>query len=315
MGSKERDLFVDVAKGIGMLMIVRIHTEVFNTISCPYPIIAVPLFFFLSGFYDNTNKPFKEWFPKSFKRLFMVGVIWCLIDFIFLLLISFFKERTIHVNFFVENSFLAAGVQWFLFALFFAKLGMWAIRKSRIPRWPILCVLIAFGGCISRIDLPPLIDEGLDALSFYYAGYVLFPYIKKNVNLIKWPAFLGMFCMLAMPMSWFPNALVPYRTFPVAIYPVFFIMVLLSFATFLWLSQILCHQDWLAKFGRQTLGVLVIHPILLHTMAIIMNRAFEVGSALWIAISLCVYVIICIISYYLALFVTKYAPFFLGGGQ
>jgi fucose 4-O-acetylase-like acetyltransferase len=65
---KDRDTFVDIAKGIGMLMIVRIHTEVFSTISCPYPIIAVPLFFFLSGFYDNTTKPLKEWLPKSFSK-------------------------------------------------------------------------------------------------------------------------------------------------------------------------------------------------------------------------------------------------------
>lgn len=46
----KRDEFVDVAKGIAMLLVVRIHTEVFGVINAPYPVIAVPFFFFISGF-------------------------------------------------------------------------------------------------------------------------------------------------------------------------------------------------------------------------------------------------------------------------
>ena len=40
--SKQRDLYVDVAKGIAMLLVVRIHSEVFGVLQVPYPIIAVP---------------------------------------------------------------------------------------------------------------------------------------------------------------------------------------------------------------------------------------------------------------------------------
>lgn len=312
MGSKERDSFVDVAKGIGMLMIVRIHTEVFSTISCPYPIIAVPLFFFLSGFYDNTNKPFKEWFPQAFKRLFLVGVIWVLISFAYLSLLSFAKERTIHIYFSLKEPVIAGGVEWFLFALFFAKLGMWTIHKSRIPHWLVLCILIALGGTISRVNLPFLIDEGIGAIPFYYAGYILFPYIRKYLKWIKWPALLGFACMLAMPMSWFPIVLVPYRSFAYVMYPVFFLMLLSSFITILWLGLLLREQEWLAMFGRQTLGILVIHPLLCHTAAITLNRVCEVGSIVWIIFFLCVYIVICMVSYYLSIFINKYIPFILG---
>ena len=57
---KQRDTYVDIAKGIAILLVVRIHTEVFAVLPAPYPIVAVPLFFFLSGFYDNTNKHIVE---------------------------------------------------------------------------------------------------------------------------------------------------------------------------------------------------------------------------------------------------------------
>lgn len=41
---KERDKFVDIAKGIGILLIVCIHTEVFDVIGMPLAFIAVPVF-------------------------------------------------------------------------------------------------------------------------------------------------------------------------------------------------------------------------------------------------------------------------------
>ena len=57
----QRDNFVDVAKGIGILLIVCIHTEVFVVIGMPLTFIAVPVFFFMSGFYDRSEKPISKW--------------------------------------------------------------------------------------------------------------------------------------------------------------------------------------------------------------------------------------------------------------
>ena len=309
---KDRDTFVDIAKGIGMLMIVRIHTEVFNTISCPYPIIAVPLFFFLSGFYDNTTKPLKEWLPKTFRSLFVVGVIWVLISFAYLSLLSYAKDRTFHMEFSWENPVIAGGVEWFLFALFLAKIVMWTIHRSRLPHWLILAILIGLGGVISRIDLPLLLDEGIAALPFYYAGFVCYPYIKKYLTYLKWPALFGMVCIILMQMNWFPILLVPYSDKPIVMYPVFFLMTLLSFMTILWLGYILQHQEWLAKFGRQTLGVLVIHPLLLHTCAISFNRLFVKGSTIWIVTFLMAYVVVCVVSYMFTRWICNHMPYLLG---
>ena len=41
----QRVLYVDVAKGLCMLLIICIHTEVFSVIGMRFTFIAVPMFF------------------------------------------------------------------------------------------------------------------------------------------------------------------------------------------------------------------------------------------------------------------------------
>lgn len=53
--NQTRDDYVDVAKGICILLVVCIHTEVFGVIGMPFTYIAVPMFFFMSGFYDKSD--------------------------------------------------------------------------------------------------------------------------------------------------------------------------------------------------------------------------------------------------------------------
>ena len=167
-----------------MLLVVRVHTEVFNVTHAPYPIIAVPLFFFLSGFYDNTDKPLSVWLPKTFKRLFLVGIIWVAISFAYVSVLHYLKERTFVVNFSWESPLIGGGVTWFLFALFYAKCFTWLISQIHISKWIVLPILILTGGWISQTNLPLLLDEGIAALPFYYAGKVAYPFIKSNWNSI-----------------------------------------------------------------------------------------------------------------------------------
>ena len=310
--TKQRDEFVDIAKGIAMLLVVRVHTEVFNVIHAPYPIIAVPLFFFLSGFFDNTDKPLSVWLPKTFKRLFLVGIIWVAISFAYVSVLHYLKERTFVVNFSLESPLIGGGVTWFLFALFYAKCFTWLISQIHISKWIVLPILILTGGWISQTNLPLLLDEGIAALPFYYAGKVAYPFIKSNWNSIKWVGIIGIGCMLLMPMKWFPWVLVSYANKSPLLYPVFFLMTVCSFASILWIARILKCQKWLANFGTQTLGILVLHPLMLHTCAITFNRVLVKGSILWDVVFICAYIIVCFACYYLSLWISKHIPFLLG---
>lgn len=312
MTNIKRDEYVDVAKGIAMLLVVRIHAEVFGVIHTPYPVIAVPFFFFLSGFYDNTDKPLTIWLPKTFKRLFLVGVIWVLISFAYISLLHYIKDRTVEINCTWQDPLIGGGVTWFLFALFYAKCFTWLISQTHISKWIVLSVLFIFGGWLSRVNLPLLIDEGIAALPFYYAGKAGYPYIKSNWEVIKWLAIIGLCCILLMPMDWFPWMFVSYANKSPLLYPVFFLMTMCSFATLLWISKKLEKQKWLAKYGTQTLGILVLHPLMLHTCAVTLNRIMVKSSMPWIVTFFGCYIIVCILSYYCSLWISKHFPIFLG---
>ena len=60
---KNRDTYVDVAKGIGIMLIVSIHTEVFGVMGYHLSFIAVPVFFFMIGFYDRSDRNIGQFFP------------------------------------------------------------------------------------------------------------------------------------------------------------------------------------------------------------------------------------------------------------
>lgn len=312
MNITKRDNYVDVTKALAMLLVIRIHTEVFGEIHAPYPIIAVPLFFFLSGFYDDLNKPLRDWFPKVFLRLFCVGVIWVIISFAYLSLLSFIKDRTISISFTINNPLIAGGVTWYLFALFYVKCITWFIHKSRLPSYIIMIVLFLMGGYISQFDLPFLLDEGIAALPFYYAGMITYPYIVKLKPQLGWLAFVGFICILMMHTAWFPLVLIPYTIQAASWYPLFFIMLLFSFCTMLWLGILLSSQKWLTSFGKQTLGILVLHPLMLHTCAVILNRLFVRDSLVWIIIFIFSYFAICVASYYGSILISKHFPILLG---
>lgn len=310
----KRDIFVDVAKGIAMLMVVRIHTEVFGVINVPYPIIAVPLFFFLSGFYDKSNRPIKEWFTKTFRSLILTAIIWIVIKTIYLGVLSFIKDGSYPHSAISFINLFKPGVMWFLFALFYAKIGMWVVYKTKLPDYIMFPLSMFLGAVIYRTNLPLLLDEGIAALPFYYLGKICYPYIRNNSRYLKWLALIGLLCIGLMSMSWYPYVLVPVQnSCPIFLYPVYFLMAAFSFATIIWLSKKLENQKWLSNYGTQTLGILVLHPLMLHTTAVVLNRIFEKGSTPWIIIFLVAYVIVCVLSYYLSLLIMKHCPILLGG--
>ena len=311
---KKRDIYVDVSKGIAMLMVVSIHTEVFHEINFPYPIIAVPFFFFMSGFFDKSDKPLRQWIGKTSLSLIGTTVIWTTIGFIYLSFLNLVKTGFSVSALSTVPYLFNFGVAWFLVALFYAKILVWLFSKLKLPVYIVLLIFIAAGAFISKINIPVLVDEGIAAIPFYYLGKVIYPYLRRIRNFeLTMLALLGLACMIAMRGNWFPCTLVPIDIdYHVMMYPVFFITTSLSFATIIWVSRKLANISFLADYGTQSLGILVIHPLLLHTCAVVLNRVFIVGSALWIAFFLCAYVAVCILSYYFSVLISRHCPILLG---
>lgn len=133
---KNRDTYVDVAKGIGIMLIVSIHTEVFGVMGNPLSFIAVPVFFFMSGFYDRSERNIGQWFPKSLRTLILPAIIWILIATTYGKFLGYVKDRSWGENpFSLYNMTGGNGPAWFLFALLYAKVLIWGLMKIKMPKF------------------------------------------------------------------------------------------------------------------------------------------------------------------------------------
>lgn len=311
---RQRDHFVDVAKGIGILLIVCIHTEVFGVIGMPLTFIAVPVFFFMSGFYDRSEKPIGQWLPKAIRTLILPAVIWMLIEIAYLKLIGYMKDGNLgdfSFDLYARNGTKACA--WFLFALLYAKVLTGVMLRMRLPKIVIWggSLLIGYWGI--NVNLPLLFDEGCAAFPLYIAGKYAYPYLDR-ILYNKWLLILGLLALVLFLLPISVNFIIV-PTSNGDFEPCYLLaigLMLLAFIPFLWFARKCGNVPCLSRLGEASLGIMVLHTSMCHTAAVILNRLFVKGSIIWIVSFLIVYVIIVILSYWLTKIIEKYCPILLG---
>lgn len=308
---KQRDSYVDVAKGICMLLIICIHTEVFGVIGMPLTFIAVPMFFFMSGFYDRSERPIRAWLPKALKTLIVPAIAWVIIGTVYSKLLQFAKGEVVPYSFNVFSPCEGNGPAWFLLSLFYVRVIMGILFRLRLPKWLLLIACFVIGYFGSMYQMPLNIDEALAALPLYFVGKQLYPYVN-NVISNKWIALCGAMVLLMFVLTPYYYNIGPSN-------PLFRPFYLLSiggaffvFDLILYISNYCRYLKCLQQFGEKTLGIMLVHSLLCHTAAVILNRIMVNGSPEWITTFLIAYLIIAVFSYYLTTFIEKYCPILLG---
>ena len=305
---KQRDVYVDVAKGICMLLIICIHTEVFCIIGMRFTFIAVPMFFFMSGFYDRSEKSMREWLPRIVQRLIRPAVIWVIIGNLFMKLLCYVKTGVVEpYSFDWLNPQNGNGPVWFLIALLYAKIITGCMVRSKFPKFVLFVFSLVIGYIGATYQMPLLIDEGMAALPLYYTGMLAFPYLgdimkKWWVNIIG----IGVFVVFMTTHYYFNVGPGNGLYYP---YYLFAIMgAILVFIPILTFSKMLGNVKPLIALGERTLEVMLIHTLICHITAVSLNRLFDVGSCIWICSFLVAYIVIVFLSYYVAAFIKKNIP-------
>lgn len=310
---RQRDNYVDIAKGIGILLIICIHAEVFGVIGMPLTFIAVPVFFFMSGFYDHSEKPIGQWLPKAIKTLILPAVIWVLMATAYVRFLGYLKDRSWgDFSFDWYNINGNNGPAWFLYALLYAKLLLWGMVRLKISKILIggASLLIGYWGL--TINLPLFFDEGCAALPLYVAGKYTYPYLKKIMSK-KWLQVLGVLSLCAFVLHKVSFTIVPISNGDYSPYYLIAIgLLVLCFFPYLCFSARCVRFDWLSRIGQASLGIMLLHAPMCHTAAVVLNRVFEKGSSIWIVCFLIAYVIIVALSYWLTMTIEKYCPILLG---
>lgn len=189
MAEKKRIEWIDIAKGVGIVLMIVGHTFVNESLSRKLVFsFHMPLFFILAG-YTFRVKPTREVVRASAKRLLLpyVLVYWAiqliqlaqqpecgLGDIVYSMLGFVFASGTGLYSWGIPP----AGVIWFLVALFCARVtlnvGVGRFEKRGVPEWAQLAFWVAFAlvGIFIDTKLPLSYDVAMVACLFMYVGYL-----------------------------------------------------------------------------------------------------------------------------------------------
>ena len=187
-----RDSSIDIAKGIGIFLVVIGHCINSKT----YPGIFIyafhmPLFFLIAGLcfnYENHND-FLPFLNSRIKTLILPACIFTIID----IVISHITAiPTIPWNTFLWNGFTNA--KWFLGTLFVVEILYYCILrifkdKKKIQIFFIsLGFLVAYSVSTKQIDYPYCLYSIYAATSYYGIGYIFRNKVigKENASVGKW---------------------------------------------------------------------------------------------------------------------------------
>lgn len=187
-GAKKRIEYIDIAKGIGIILVIMCHSGYINGMAIYVNSFFMPLFFYTAGLvYRDKELELKKYLMTKFKTLMVPYYVWNVllilgskvigrrigIDAILGILYGRFQfsksssQLLLHYN----NSHM-----WFLPCMFLTLTIYWIIRKFVSCRMKpivigLLCGLGMVIGRISPIYIPLSLDIVLVMLPFLYLGH------------------------------------------------------------------------------------------------------------------------------------------------
>ena len=173
---KRRIEFVDLAKGVCILLVVLTHMGFTHDVPV-LKAIRVPLYFVLSGLFFKNYGSFLNFTVKKVNRIFIPFVFFFLIVYIPCVVLE--PERTLPelIKPLGEPHILNEPI-WFLIALFWVNLMYCAISlnvTSAVWQTVIVGLIGLAGYCVSTADLylPLFFSSALSAMPFFYIGILL----------------------------------------------------------------------------------------------------------------------------------------------
>ncbi len=290
--STSRIAWIDIAKGLGILLIVLGH----NDLAAYHPTLHkfvysfhIPLFFFLSGLFFRPQRTFTETVWRRFHTLLRPYLfVLCLIalgnasfsNMTFSVIVGRFLKGLYATGYYIDWVQL-----WFLPHLFAVALFAWVIWRSGLGRLPwlgarlaILFVLLAIGvftmpffwpfrfpiGNVERYGLPFSLDLMLASGFFFLLGYEFNQRFPQHWLASPMSLLVTFGALLAMVLT-----LPPTLDFNTRTYPSLWVNTaeaLLGIGMTLSLARLLEASPWLESltrmlryFGRISLVILVFH--------------------------------------------------------
>jgi len=277
----ERSSWIDIARGIGILLVMYGH--VFSSSSNKYLIYGfhLPLFFFISGFVSSfdTAKPFLLFLKKLILQILVPYLLYAIATFLFWAVILNHHVTSDGIVEQVKKLLFARSVDgytlfnvplWFLPCLFSTKLlfGMF-VRITTKPKYLALLLIVSAGvswlvGNYLFWKLPYIFEVSLSAVVFFGVGYLL----KETISSIQFSRlqsfglslFTGVLYVLLATLHYkLSGSHVDMRINSLHNYVFFFLNAFLGISCVVFLCQLLRKNIVLEYLGRKSLILFVWH--------------------------------------------------------
>ncbi|MDE7136696.1 MAG: acyltransferase [Muribaculaceae bacterium] len=272
IGEDGRIRYIDLAKGIGILLVVWYHiaTPVDNLLN----LFFMPLFFFLSGVCFNTGITLSDFFTKKSKRLLFPLIIGAALGILLEIFVYNFATYDSSIKSGFYNFWLVGNVPlWFLLTLFYTMTIVMLIEKSirrQSLKLFIYAVLSAIGFSLSQLHIKNTLFLGhsLLILPFFIAGYCSKNILAKH----NWANNIILIICLALLAYKGFDGIERTNIHQFVFHKFYYSSILLGFAgvyTILWLSHNLSRHfelNWLQLLGRSTMYILVLHYLIVHPL-------------------------------------------------
>jgi fucose 4-O-acetylase-like acetyltransferase len=271
----QRDNSLDIAKGIGILLVVLGHcldglvASGFFPSTILWPTLAIyliylfhmPLFFLISGHLaSGKHRPAGTTIAKMLPTIVYPYFLWSIVEGLVLIYLSKYTTSKTQISSIYRILWIPIIPYWFLYALFFCHLGYLAIRRFsyRIQMGLALAAFIAplfFFNLLLHAQLN-IVLETVRGFLYYILGVVSVAQVKR---VGRWTA-IGATALFSLFAATFWMAHLPNDIGPVAALPAGIAGILATLAC----SRLLAARSgWLANtlafWGRYSMSIYVLH--------------------------------------------------------
>lgn len=308
MTQKQRIDFIDLAKGVCMILIVVGHCGI-NT----YGGDTIPLYFIMSGMFFKTYDNSKTFFIKKINGILIPFLFFYLIAYIPFYIIKFYNPNLLItasnglLDIFNNRQFFNGPI-WFVITLFGCNILLYIVFKlinKDAFRIPVIIIIGTIGWMLGyyNIFLPCFVDVAMTSLPFFALGY----YLKKtyifNLNrtlcLIVGIAFLMISCYIPHRISLHYNIIENLNSY--------FVSLTVAFAI-LYISASIKYIPFINYFGKFSLIPLCIHHMIYRPLKVFLqdvdlvaiNNVYIVAGITMLISTLCIPICIKYIPWFVA---------------
>lgn len=263
--AKQRDKSIDIAKGIGIILVVYGHMV------CPIKeeilLFHMPLFFLLSGYFFSSKDSIKNSILKKARALLLPFLLFYILAFVYWVLLEFIIDKvSLKTSIHEMQYFLTPnGPLWFLLSLFDIFVISFIVEKYIHPgilRFVIACVITFIGYlCAMNEIFFFYLPQACLGYIFFYLGHQISLYnILHNKKIYRYmiSGALIFYCL---------GVILKIRTDMLSLvidptYILFFLPALGGSLLVIYFSRYLQdkrYTSWLAYLGRNSLLVMCVH--------------------------------------------------------